>query len=148
MIFLENYDIMMSKYLVSGVDLWLNNPIRPQEASGTSGMKVVFNGGLNVSVADGWWEEGYNGNNGWVIGDRKKYITLDEQNKDEAESLYTLLETKIIPLYYHKGELIPSRWISMIKESMISLCPFFSTHRMVQEYCEKAYIPLMKKHKA
>ncbi len=144
MIFLENYDISMAKFLVAGVDMWLNNPLRPQEASGTSGMKVAFNGGLNASISDGWWEEAYNGKNGWIIGTPKEYKTIEEQNKEEAKSIYTLLETQILPLYYNQASAFPHTWISMNKEALASVCHYFSTHRMIQEYCDKAYVPLMK----
>ena len=144
MVFLQNYDIAMAKFLVAGVDVWLNNPIRPQEASGTSGMKVAFNGGLNASISDGWWEEAYNGKNGWIIGTPKEFETLEEQNKEEAESIYTLLETEILPVYHKRKNMLPVEWIRMSKESLATVCGHFSTHRMIKEYCEKAYVPIMK----
>ncbi|MCY9660809.1 alpha-glucan family phosphorylase [Paenibacillus chondroitinus] len=138
-VMLENYDINMARYLVQGVDVWLNNPRRPLEASGTSGQKAAMNGVLNFSVLDGWWEEGYNGTNGWAIGSTG---TADwaVQEKENTQSIYHILEKEIIPLYYNQGSL-PHQWISRMKRSIQSLSPIYNTHRMVQDYTEETYLP-------
>lgn len=141
-VFLEDYDISVARHLVQGVDVWLNTPLRPQEASGTSGMKVAFNGGLNLSVLDGWWCEGYRGNNGWAIGRGEIYDDVSYQNEVESRAIYDLLEKEIVPLFYNRGdEGIPRGWTACMKSSMQSLCPVFSTDRMVQEYARRCYIP-------
>ena len=141
-VFLEDYDISVARHLVQGVDVWLNTPLRPQEASGTSGMKVAFNGGLNLSVLDGWWCEGYRGNNGWAIGRGEVYDDLVYQNEVESRAIYDLLEKEIVPLFYNRGsDGIPRGWTSFMKTSMRTLCPVFSTDRMVQEYARRCYIP-------
>ncbi len=139
-VFLENYDMNVARYMVEGVDVWLNNPRRPLEASGTSGMKVIANGGLNFSVLDGWWDEGYDAELGWKIGNGEEYIDLDYQNEVEASQLYNTLEKEIAPLFYNRGEdKLPRAWIGTIKASMKKLTPFFNTHRMVEEYFRKFY---------
>ena len=141
-VFIEDYDIEVARHLVQGVDVWLNTPLRPMEASGTSGMKVAFNGGLNVSVLDGWWCEGYNRNNGWAIGKGEVYEDIEYQNQVEGRALYDLLEKELIPLFYEKGsDGVPRSWVATMKASMQSLCPVFSTDRMVQEYVGHSYIP-------
>ena len=140
---LENYNIAMSRYLISGVDVWLNTPRRPMEASGTSGQKASVNGVLNFSVLDGWWAEGYNMKNGWIIGTNAEYKNYEEQDIADSESMYNTLENKIIPIYYDKDENgISKKWIEMMKESIISTGGRFSTSRMVLEYTEKFYMPL------
>jgi starch phosphorylase len=141
-VFLEDYDINLARYLVQGVDVWMNNPRRPLEASGTSGMKAALNGVLNFSVLDGWWQEGYNGENGWAIGDEGEYGNPDEQDARDAESLYSTLENQIVPLYYENGqnELSPG-WIRKMKTSIATLAPAFSTRRMVKQYVEEMYLP-------
>lgn len=126
---LENYDMEMAKHLISGVDVWLNTPIKPMEASGTSGQKAAVNGVLNCSVLDGWWNEGYNGKNGWAIP--------GEQDEMDADTLYRLLEKEILPLYYEDR----TSWVQMMKESIRSLTPIFSTSCMLAEYWGKLYIP-------
>lgn len=132
----------VARHLVQGVDVWLNTPRRPMEASGTSGMKVAFNAGLNLSILDGWWCEGYQGNNGWAIGKGEVYADLEYQNQVESGALYDLLEKEVVPLYYQRGgDGIPRDWVSMMKASMQSLCPVFSTDRMVEEYAQLSYIP-------
>ncbi|MDR6881633.1 alpha-glucan family phosphorylase [Bacillus sp. 3255] len=138
-VMLENYDMNMARYLVQGVDVWLNNPRRPLEASGTSGQKAAMNGVLNFSVLDGWWEEGYNGSNGWAIGSTG---TADwaVQEKENTQSIYHILQNEIIPLYYNQGEL-PHQWISRMKRSIQTLSPVYNTHRMVQDYTEQTYVP-------
>ncbi|MDD2582843.1 MAG: glycosyltransferase family 1 protein [Desulfuromonadaceae bacterium] len=141
-VFIEDYDIEVARHLVQGVDVWLNTPLRPMEASGTSGMKVAFNGGLNMSVLDGWWCEGYQGNNGWAIGKGEVYDDIEYQDQVEGRALYDLLEKEVIPLFYEQGsDGIPRSWIATMKASMQSLCPVFSTDRMVQEYTGHCYLP-------
>jgi starch phosphorylase len=144
-LFLENYDINMARYLVSGVDVWLNNPIRPLEASGTSGQKASLNGVPNASVLDGWWPEAYNGKNGWAIGEERTY--QDQNTADEADSLdlYERLEEDIIPLYYEKGpDGVPAGWVAVMKEAIKTIAPVFSTRRMVKDYTNMLYVPAMQ----
>ncbi|NEW08416.1 glycosyltransferase family 1 protein [Paenibacillus sp. SYP-B3998] len=138
-VILENYDMNMARYLVQGVDVWLNNPRRPLEASGTSGQKAALNGILNFSVLDGWWEEAYNGSNGWAIGSAAA-ADWNAQEKENTEAIYRILEQEIIPLYYNQGSL-PHQWINRMKRSMESLSPVYNTHRMVQDYTELTYLP-------
>jgi starch phosphorylase len=141
-VFIENYDIIVGRYLVEGVDVWLNNPRRPFEASGTSGMKVVPNGGLNLSVLDGWWEEGYDTDTGWAIGSGEDYRDQTYQDDVESKTLYDLLEHDIIPLFYDRGnDGLPRGWIAKMKHSMKKLGPVFNTNRMVRQYTEKYYMP-------
>jgi starch phosphorylase len=141
-VFLENYDVEMARYLVSGTDLWLNNPIRPHEASGTSGQKAALNGQPNCSVLDGWWAEGYNGKNGWAIGEEREYHDPEIQAEADSLSLYQLLEEEIIPTYYDRGsDGIPHRWIAMMKEAIRTCAPAFSTRRMIKEYTTRFYVP-------
>lgn len=139
-VFLEDYDINVARYMVQGVDVWLNNPRRPLEASGTSGMKVPTNGGLNFSILDGWWDEAYDGQNGWAIGNREEYTDLEYQDEVESNALYNVLENEIIPLYYERGrDDIPRQWVTAMKWSMQTVCPQFSTNRMVADYFNKFY---------
>lgn len=139
-VFLEDYDINVARYMVQGVDVWLNNPRRPLEASGTSGMKVPPNGGLNFSILDGWWDEAYDGQNGWAIGYREEYTDLEYQDEVESNALYNVLENEIIPLYYERGrDDIPRQWVTAMKWSMQTVCPQFSTNRMVADYFNKFY---------
>src|SRR3954447_22037765 len=146
-VFLEDYDSYIARRLVQGVDLWLNHPLRPQEASGTSGMKTAPNGGLNLSVLDGWWCEGYNGNNGWAIGSDIESGSIEFQNEVDTNSLYQLLENQIIPLYYAKPDgKLPLAWLQLMRDSIRSVTPVFNTHRMVKEYTERLYIPAAKSH--
>jgi starch phosphorylase len=143
--FLEDYDIHLARYLVQGVDVWLNTPRRLQEASGTSGMKAALNGVLNMSVPDGWWHEGYNGENGWVIGDDKVKTSAEAEDESDADSLYTLLEKKVVPLYYDRDRSgVPRAWMAMVKKSISSISPVFTARRMLKEYCEKMYLPAIK----
>jgi glycogen phosphorylase len=147
LVFVEDYDSYIARRLVQGADLWLNHPLRPLEASGTSGMKLAPNGGLNLSVLDGWWREGYNGNNGWAIGPEIDDGTIEFQNEVDASSLYQLLENQIIPLYYAKPDgKLPLAWLQLMRESIRSVTPVFNTHRMVKEYTELLYIPAAKSH--
>ncbi|MBZ5593618.1 MAG: alpha-glucan family phosphorylase [Acidobacteriia bacterium] len=146
-VFLEDYDISVARYLVQGVDVWLNTPRRPNEASGTSGMKVLANGGLNLSVLDGWWAEGYDRETGWAIGSGEDYANPDYQDQVESEALYNLLENDVVPLFYDQDSAgIPHGWVAKMKASMRKLSPIFSTNRMVAEYAERFYIPTGQRH--
>jgi starch phosphorylase len=143
LVFLEDYDMNLARYLTQGVDVWLNTPRRPHEASGTSGMKAAMNGVLNFSVLDGWWREGYNGLNGWAIGEDKDYDNANQQDDADANSLYDTLENQIIPLYYQErsSDGLPGDWIERMKESMRTLSPQFSMRRVVKDYVERLYLP-------
>ena len=139
-VFLEDYDAHVGRRMYQGVDLWLNNPLRPLEASGTSGMKLPPSGGLNLSVLDGWWCEGHNGKNGWAIGPEITKGSVELQNEVDAESLFHVLETQIVPLYYAKPDgKLPLAWIQLMRESIRSVTPVFNTHRMVMEYHQRMY---------
>ena len=141
-IFLENYDINMARYLVSGTDVWLNSPIRPHEASGTSGQKAALNGQPNFSVLDGWWAEGFNGRNGWAIGEEREYHDANAQDEADSLSLYSTLEEEVIPTYYEQSPNgIPHRWIGIMKEAICTCAPAFSMRRMVKEYTTRFYVP-------
>ena len=143
-VFVENYDMAFARRLVSGVDVWLNTPRRTMEASGTSGMKVAVNGGLNLSVLDGWWCEGYNGRNGWSVGEDKKYYNESEENNADAYAIYRILEDQIVPMFYERDNKdFPRRWIAMMKESMKSIIPCFNSNRMIIEYMTKMYEPAL-----
>ncbi len=140
---LENYNMTLARYLVSGIDIWLNNPRRPREASGTSGEKVPVNGGINFSVLDGWWVEGYNGKNGWTIGELKEYANNDIQDSEDSANLYYTLENAIIPEYFERsnGDPYSESWIRRMKESIKSITPDYSTHRMLKDYIQNLYMP-------
>lgn len=141
---LENYNINVARHLVSGVDVWLNNPRRPMEASGTSGEKASVNGVVNFSILDGWWAEGYNTKNGWAIGTNEEYYSYEEQDLADSESIYKTLEDKIIPTYYNKNEKgLSETWIRLMKNSIMSTGGKYSTARMVVDYTEKLYMPLL-----
>ncbi len=145
-ILIENYNMTLARNLVQGVDIWLNNPRRPLEASGTSGQKVCINGIINFSILDGWWCEGYNGKNGWAIGDDTFYDNEYNQDNADSESIYSILEKQIVPLYYDRDEKgVPVKWVEVMKESIKSLTAQYSTHRMVQEYTNKMYIPSIER---
>lgn len=139
---LEGYDMAMARHLISGVDVWLNNPRRPMEASGTSGEKASVNGVVNFSILDGWWAEGYNQKNGWAIGTNAEYYSYEEQDKADSDSIYTILENKIIPAYYNQENGISKDWISYMKNSIISTGGNYSMARMITDYTSKLYIPL------
>ena len=142
---LENYNIAMSRYLISGVDVWLNNPRRPMEASGTSGQKASVNGVINFSVLDGWWAEGYNQKNGWTIGNNSEYDSYEAQDQADSQSLYRTLEEKIIPTYYNReNSNIPQKWIGFMKNSILSTGGKYSTARMLVDYTNQYYMPLAK----
>jgi len=146
-IFLEDYNIAMARKMVAGVDVWLNNPVRPMEASGTSGMKAGINGVLNCSILDGWWEEGYNTTNGWAIGDRKQYKNPETQNQSDTDSFYDLLENEIIPSYYSRNTSgIPEKWLKMLRSSIISVITEYNTHRMLKDYVTDMYVPAARKY--
>jgi glycogen phosphorylase len=141
-VLLEDYDINVARYLVGGCDVWLNNPLRPQEASGTSGMKPPLHGGLNCSILDGWWPECFDGKNGWAIGDGSQLDNQRKQDALDAERIYQLLEKQIVPLYYQRDAAgLPRKWIAMMKRSLATVGTEFNTHRMVGEYLRKFYLP-------
>ena len=141
-VFIEDYDINIARYMVQGADVWLNNPRRPLEACGTSGMKAAANGALSLSILDGWWDEGYLGDNGWAIGSGEEYDNPEYQDQIESRDLYDLLEQSVAPLFYERGiDDIPRDWISMMKRSITSICPEFNSHRMVSDYIEGSYVP-------
>jgi glycogen phosphorylase len=147
--FVEDYDMHMARYLVQGVDVWLNNPRRPREASGTSGMKAAINGVPNLSVLDGWWVEGYNGGNGWAIGDDTVRDNEDEQDRADANSLYEQLEREIVPLFYDRDrDSIPRGWVQVMREAIRSSAPYFGTRRMLKEYATRLYVPTMIRDEA
>ena len=144
---LENYNIAMARYLVTGVDVWLNNPRRPMEASGTSGQKASVNGVVNFSVLDGWWAEGYNSKNGWTIGTNAEYDSYEIQDNADSQSIYNTLESKIMPAYYEKDKNgISKKWMNYMKNSIISTGGKYSTSRMVVDYTNKLYMPLCEQY--
>jgi starch phosphorylase len=141
-VFLEDYDISVARHLVQGADVWLNTPRRPNEASGTSGMKLLANGGLNLSILDGWWDEAYDREVGWAIGHGEEYSNPEYQDQVESEALYQILEDDVVPLFYDRDAAgIPRGWLAKMKASMKRLSPIFSTNRMVAEYAERFYLP-------
>ncbi|MEA1978691.1 MAG: alpha-glucan family phosphorylase, partial [Chloroflexota bacterium] len=142
LVFIEDYDINIARYLIQGVDIWLNTPRRPNEASGTSGQKAAINGVLNLSVLDGWWYEGFDGSNGWAIGENRDYEDEEAEDAADAESLYQTLEREIIPLYYSRSpDNLPEEWLAWVKRSVLTLAPRFSMRRMSKEYVSKMYMP-------
>lgn len=142
LVFIEDYDMTVARALVQGVDVWMNTPRRPYEASGTSGMKAALNGALNFSVLDGWWPEAFNGKNGWAIGTEQDYTDLEAQDEVDAESLYSTLENSLVPMYYDQDEHgVPHDWIEAMKESIATCAPQFSTRRMLKQYADELYAP-------
>jgi starch phosphorylase len=142
MVFLEDYDMVVARYMLQGADVWLNTPRRPLEASGTSGMKATLNGAINLSILDGWWDEAYSVHTGWGIGRGEEYSDEKLQDDVESNALYDLLEKEIVPLYYTRGaDGLPRQWISKMKSAMRSIGPQYNTNRMVREYTEKMYLP-------
>ncbi len=142
LVFIEDYDLNVARYLVQGVDVWLNNPRRPLEACGTSGMKAAANGVLNLSILDGWWVEGYRPQLGWAIGSGEEYEDHEGQDQIESLAIYDLLEKEIVPLFYERGkDHLPREWIRMMKQSMKELAAYFNSHRMVQDYLHRFYVP-------
>jgi starch phosphorylase len=145
-VFLENYDMSVARYLIQGADVWLNTPRRPLEASGTSGMKAAANGVLNMSILEGWWAEGYEPGAGWAIGRGEEYDDADYQDTVEAQALYDLLEREVIPLFYDRSsDGLPRRWIAMMKNSIRRICPVFNCNRMVREYLQRFYEPALRR---
>ncbi len=141
LVFVEDYDINVARHLVQGVDVWLNTPRRPKEASGTSGMKAVLNGGLNLSILDGWWAEAYNGKNGFAIGDGRQHVNDEITDARDAQNLLDVLRGEVIPLFYERdADGLPRKWIEMMVESIATLAPRFSAHRMVIDYVKKCYL--------
>jgi starch phosphorylase len=141
-VFVEDYDMEVGRMLVQGCDVWLNTPRRPQEASGTSGQKSPIGGGINASILDGWWAEGYRRDNGWAIGEETIGAAVEDQDRADAASLYRILEQEMVPLFFDKGqEGLRTGWIAMMKASIASVVPQFSAHRMVRDYVEDIYLP-------
>jgi glycogen phosphorylase len=148
-VFLSDYDLLMAEHLVQGIDVWVNTPRRPWEASGTSGMKVLVNGGLNLSELDGWWAEAYSPEVGWAIGDGQEHGDDPSWDAAEAEALYRLLEREVVPEFYTRDERgIPVRWVARMRESMARLTPVFSTNRVVRQYTEEHYLPAAENYSA
>jgi len=153
-VFLENYDMTIARYLVQGVDVWLNTPLRPNEASGTSGMKAIANGALTLSTLDGWWDEAYQSADedsapiGWAIGHGESYLDREYQDSVEAEALYNVLERDVVPSFYERHvDGLPHKWIHLMKSSIGFLCPRFNTSRMIREYTEQLYLPAHSYHR-
>jgi len=144
----EGYDLALSRKLVSGVDVWLNNPLYPLEASGTSGMKAGINGTINLSVLDGWWGESYDGENGWAIKPVSESLSEEVRTREETRTLYELLQDQIVPLYYEHGKMgFSPNWVQMAKRSMATIMPRFNAKRMVGEYLAKCYLPASQQHR-
>ena len=140
--FIENYDVHVARQMVSGCDVWLNNPRRPLEASGTSGQKTSVHGCLNLSILDGWWREGYDGTNGFAIGDDSHPASVEEQDQLDSENLFTTLTETVIPCFYNRdADGIPREWLKKVRRAMVTLVPKYNTWRMVQEYATKYYAP-------
>jgi starch phosphorylase len=145
-VFLENYNIDVARYLVQGCDVWLNTPRRGMEASGTSGMKAAMNGVLNCSILDGWWDEAYENDLGWAIGRGEAYANVDTQDQIESQSLYDLFEKQIVPMFYSRDASgIPTQWVERMKRCISQLAPRFNTNRMVQDYLQKLYVPAVER---
>ena len=143
-LFVEEYDMCVARYLVHGVDMWLNTPRRPHEASGTSGMKAALNGAPNMSILDGWWPEAFNNKNGWAIGDEREHENQEERDWEDARHLYTQLENDVLPAYFDRDSSgTPHRWLAIAKEAIVTCAPAFSTARMVKEYATRLYLPAM-----
>jgi len=139
--FLENYDLRVGKMLVQGVDVWLNTPRRPLEASGTSGQKAAINGALNCSVLDGWWPEAYDGTNGWAIGREEVLADVAQQDREDAHALYAVLSEEVVPIFFAQDERgIPVGWVERMKRSIATVASAFSSDRMVRDYVTKAYM--------
>ena len=148
-IMLENYNMNVARYLLHGVDIWMNNPRRPLEASGTSGQKAAINGAINFSILDGWWIEGYKNNSGWSIGKNEYYSSLNHQDNVDSDSIYTTLEKQIVPLYYTTDmNGIPNDWVDKMKASIKVVAPEFSTERMIKDYTNDFYVPQMERYKS
>jgi starch phosphorylase len=147
-VFLADYDVLLMEHLVQGVDLWINTPQRPWEASGTSGMKVLVNGGLNLSELDGWWAEAYSADVGWALGDGRRSGQGTVWDAAEAEALYSLLEQEVIPQFYARDARgVPLAWVTRMRHSMCNLTPRFSSARTVREYVDQHYVPMAERHR-
>jgi starch phosphorylase len=133
-VFVPNYDAHIGRLMTQGCDVWLNNPRRPREASGTSGQKASLNGNLNLSILDGWWPEGYDGDNGWAIGDTREWTDQEEQDAFDVETLYSLLEKEILPTFE-----VPTKWAKKMAHTITTCGPVFNTHRMVRQYLNEMY---------
>jgi starch phosphorylase len=145
--FVDDYDLHVAHLMVQGCDVWLNNPRKPLEASGTSGMKAAMNGVPHLSIGDGWWAEGYDGENGWLIEGASAGTDLDAVDQADAEALYHLLETEVVPRFYDRSTKgVPERWMPIVKRSMATVIPRFSARRMVKDYIERAYAPAFRKY--
>jgi starch phosphorylase len=143
--FVDDYDLHVAHFLVQGCDVWLNNPRKPLEASGTSGMKASINGVPHLSIGDGWWAEGYSGANGWLIDGQAKDADVDGADAADAESLYQLLERDVVPAFYDRdAQGIPHRWCAMVRQAIMSVTPRFSARRMVKEYADAMYAPAIR----
>ncbi len=143
-VFLEDYDMVIARLMVKGCDIWLNTPVRPMEASGTSGMKAALNGTLNLSILDGWWDEAFNGLNGFAIGNGQEYGSQEEQNNIESGDIYDILENTIIPMFYDRSRTgVPQKWVNYMKNCIKTIAPEFSTTRMIRDYATKYYIPAL-----
>jgi len=141
-VFVDDYDIAVARSLLQGADVWLNNPRRPQEACGTSGMKSALNGGLNLSILDGWWDECFDGENGWAISSAEHLDDLERRDEVEAGSLFELLERQVVPLFYERWQgPVPRKWVARVKRSLVTLGPFVTAARMVRDYTEQLYEP-------
>jgi starch phosphorylase len=145
MVLIEDYEMDVARHMVAGVDVWLNNPRRPQEASGTSGMKPALHGGLNFSILDGWWPEAFDGKNGWAIGRGKDHDGTRAADLRDANELYRVLEKEIVPLYYDRDDHgLPRKWIARMKHAIATIPPVFNSHRQVKEYWKKYYEPALR----
>jgi starch phosphorylase len=144
--FVDDYDLHVAHYLVQGCDVWLNNPRKPLEASGTSGMKAAINGVPHLSIGDGWWAEGFNGSNGWLIDGGVTSDNSEAVDAADAAALYRLIEEQVVPAFYDRNEAgVPVRWLATIKQSIQSVAPRFSACRMVKEYVERMYAPALER---
>ena len=142
--FVDDYDLHVAHFLVQGCDVWLNNPRKPLEASGTSGMKAALNGVPHLSIGDGWWAEGYTGSNGWVIDGGVTFADPDAMDAADSAALYRLLEEEVVPAFYDRdASNVPHRWLATVKEAIRTVAPRFSARRMVKEYSERMYAPLL-----
>jgi len=147
--FVDDYDLHVAHFLVQGCDVWMNNPRKPLEASGTSGMKASINGVPHLSIGDGWWAEGYTGENGWLIEGRTDSDNHDAVDAADAEALYQLLEREVVPAFYDRdGNGVPRRWLATVRQAILSVAPRFSARRMVKQYAEELYGPALRSREA
>jgi starch phosphorylase len=147
-VFLPDYDMEMARFLISGCDVWLNNPLRPLEACGTSGMKSSLNGGLNLSIRDGWWDELFDGENGWAIPSAVGVVDSDRRDDLEANAIYDLLETSVVPRFYHRTDGVPRRWTEMVRHTLTTTAPQLVSSRMVRQYVTSLYVPASETSRA